>query len=180
MILTFPGQLDLATDDRLGFGEVYRLYFGRVTGLCRHLLRDRAIAEDAASEAFLRIRDGLARYDASVPMERWVLRIAANHCIDLLRRRRLEQRWFVEEPGVEPASATATPLTLVLLKEQRELVERSLAKLDEAYRVPMVLRYYAELSYDEIAAELDLEKTQVAGRIFRAKQMLRLALKETL
>jgi RNA polymerase sigma-70 factor (ECF subfamily) len=138
------------------------------------------MAEDAASEVFLRVRDGWAARDGSVPMERWVLKIAANHCIDLLRRRRLERRWFAEEPAIEPISPAATPLTLVLLKEQRERVERSIVQLDEGYRVPLLLRYYAELSYDEIAAELELEKTQVAGRIFRAKQMLRVLLKEAL
>jgi RNA polymerase sigma factor (sigma-70 family) len=69
-------------------------------------------------------------------------------------------------------------LALLLLKEQRGAVESALAGLDDAYRIPVILRYYAGLTYDEIAAELALEKTQVAGRIFRAKQMLRVLLKE--
>ena len=179
MILTFTGQLSAAADQRPDLGDVYKLYSARVAGLCRHLLRDPAMAEDAASEVFLRVRDGLARYDGSVPVERWILRITANHCIDVLRRRRLERRWFSAEAPTDASGGEATPLTLLLLKEQRERVEHAIGRLDEAYRIPLVLRYYAELSYDEIAAELELEKTQVAGRIFRAKQMLRVALKET-
>ena len=61
-----------------------------------------------------------------------------------------------------------------------DAISRAIEKLDEAYRVPLILRYYANLSYDEIAAELDMEKTQVAGRIFRAKRMLRTLLEETI
>jgi RNA polymerase sigma factor (sigma-70 family) len=69
-------------------------------------------------------------------------------------------------------------LTLLLLEERRNAIARAVESLAEAYRLPMVLRYYAGLSYDEIAAELDMEKTQVAGRIFRAKHALRKLLEE--
>jgi RNA polymerase sigma factor (sigma-70 family) len=65
-----------------------------------------------------------------------------------------------------------------LLKEKRDAVAHAIESLAEAYRLPLVLRYYAALSYDEIATELEMEKTQVAGRIFRAKHMLRTLLKE--
>jgi RNA polymerase sigma factor (sigma-70 family) len=154
--------------------EIFRAYSQRVIGLCRHMLRDRNLAEDAAGEVFLRLRTSIATYDASAQFDRWLLRITANHCIDLIRRRQLERRWISEEEHpADPPSPDSSPLTLLLLKERGKAIARALEGLADAYRLPLVLRYYAGLSYDEIAAQLDVEKTQVAGRIFRAKHMLR-------
>jgi RNA polymerase sigma-70 factor (ECF subfamily) len=168
------------------FAAIFKTYSPRVAGLCRHMLRDRALAEDAAGEVFLRLRAAIQTYDGatsdnSADFDRWLLRITANHCIDVIRRRQLERRWVSEEPSAtDPPSQDASPLTLLLLKERRDAISQAIENLDEAYRVPLVLRYYANLSYDEIAAELDMEKTQVAGRIFRAKRMLRTLLEETI
>jgi RNA polymerase sigma-70 factor (ECF subfamily) len=167
------------TGESAAFAAIFQTYSRRVTGLCRHMLRDRELAEDAAGEVFLRLRVAIRTYDSSAEFERWLLRITANHCIDLIRRRQLERRWMSEEqPEADPPSQEASPLTLLLLKERRDAIARAIGDLADAYRVPLVLRYYAGLSYDEIAAELDMEKTQVAGRIFRAKRMLRTLLEE--
>jgi RNA polymerase sigma-70 factor (ECF subfamily) len=166
--------------DSAAFATIYQAFSRRVTGLCHHILRERELAKDAAGDVFLRLRTSIATYDGSSAFERWLLRVASNHCVDLLRRRRLEQRWVtVEESPADPPSPAASPLTLLLAKESRTGMERAIAVLTPEYRLPIVLRYYADLSYDEIAAELDLEKNQVAGRIFRAKHMLRKLLEES-
>jgi RNA polymerase sigma-70 factor (ECF subfamily) len=167
------------------FAAIFQSYSRRVAGLCQHMIRDRALAEDAAGEVFLKLRTAIHTYDpasdSAGDFDRWLLRITANHCVDWLRRRQLERRWMSEEQSaVDPPSQDASPLTLLLLKERRDAISRAIEKLDEAYRVPLILRYYANFSYDEIAAELDMEKTQVAGRIFRAKRMLRTLLEETI
>jgi RNA polymerase sigma-70 factor, ECF subfamily len=180
-----PGQGDEVISraqegESAAFAEIYQAYSGRVIGLCRHMLRDGNLAEDAAAEIFLKLRASITTYDRSAEFDRWLLRITANHCIDLIRRRQLERRWMsVEEDAPDTPSSEASPLTLLLLKERRDAIAHAIDSLSEAYRLPLVLRYYAGLSYDEIAAELDIEKTQVAGRIFRAKHMLRTLLKET-
>jgi RNA polymerase sigma-70 factor (ECF subfamily) len=182
MTLTFSGHLDDATSpaEQRDWAAIFKGHSSRVTGLCRHMLRNESMAQDAASEVFLRIRSAMGTYDGSVPLERWLLRITANYCIDVIRRRRLERRWISSDETLpDPPGGAATPLTLLLLKERREAVERSMGQLDDSYRIPLVLRYYAGLSYDEIATELVIEKSQVAGRIFRAKQILRVMLKET-
>jgi RNA polymerase sigma-70 factor (ECF subfamily) len=163
--------------ENAAFEEIFREYFRRVIGLCRHMLRAWNLAEDAAGEVFLRLRTTIDSYDGSAEFDRWLLRITANHCIDLIRRRQLERRWMSEEEYDAP-STQASPLTLLLLKERRDAMTRAVEGLADGYRWPLVLRYYAGLSYDEIAAELDMEKTQVAGRIFRAKNMLRTLLEE--
>jgi len=157
--------------------EIYRRYVGRVFGLCRYMLDSREGAEDATSEVFLKLQRTIESYDGSIPFPRWLLRVAGNQCIDALRRRRRGLKVFVEvEDGaavIEATSAEPSPLGAVISKEERVQVRDTIARLPENYRVPLVLRYYSELSYDEIAEQLGLERNYVAALIFRAKQELR-------
>jgi RNA polymerase sigma-70 factor, ECF subfamily len=158
-------------------GEIYRLYVRRVFGLCRYMLESRESAEDATSEVFLKLQRSIESYDGSIPFPKWLLRVAANQCIDALRRRKRGRQVIVEvEEGIgviEPSSSDPSPLGAVLSKEERAQVRDAIARLPENYRVPLVLRYYGELSYDEIAQQMGLQKNYVAALIFRAKQDLR-------
>ena len=163
--------------DADALGEIYRRYVQRVFGLCRYMLNSREGAEDATSEVFLKLQRSIESYDGSIPFSRWLLRVTGNQCIDALRRRQRGLKGFVEgEKGVavsEAASSEPSPLGAVISTQERAQVRDSIARLPENYRVPLVLRYYGELSYDEIAQELVLEKNYVATLIFRAKQELR-------
>ena len=162
-------------DDALG--EIYRRYVRRVFGLCRYMLNSREGAEDATSEVFLKLQRSIESYDGSIPFPKWLLRVAGNQCIDVLRRRQRGVKVFVEiEDGagvIEAASSEPSPLGAVISTQERAQVRDAIARLQENYRVPLVLRYYGELSYDEIAHELGLERNNVAALIFRAKQELR-------
>ena len=163
--------------DAEALGEIYRLYARRVFGLCRYMLDSRESAEDATSEVFLKLQRSIESYDGSIPFPRWLLRVAGNQCIDALRRRKRGRQVIVEvEEGVaviEAASSEPSPLGAVLSTEERAQVRDAIARLPENYRVPLVLRYYGELSYDEIAQQLGLQRNYVAALIFRAKQELR-------
>ncbi len=163
--------------DAEALGEIYRLYGRRVFGLCRYMLESRESAEDATSEVFLKLQRSIESYNGSIPFLRWLLRVAGNQCIDALRRRKRGRQVIVEaEEGVaviEPASSEPSPLGAVLSAEERAQVRDAIARLPENYRLPLVLRYYGELSYDEIAQQLGLQRNYVAALIFRAKQELR-------
>ena len=163
--------------DAEALAEIYRLYSRRVFGLCRYMLDSRESAEDATSEVFLKLQRSIESYDGSIPFPRWLLRVAGNQCIDASRRRKRGRQVFVEaEEGVaviEAASSEPSPLGAVLTKEERAQVRDAIARLPDNYRVPLVLRYYGELSYDEIAQQLGLQRNYVAALIFRAKQELR-------
>ena len=141
------------------------------------MLDSRESAEDATSEVFLKLQRSIESYDGSIPFPRWLLRVAGNQCIDALRRRKRGRQVIVEvEEGVaviEAASPEPSPLGAVLSAEERTKVRDAIARLPENYRVPLVLRYYGELSYDEIAQQLGLKRNYVAALIFRAKQELR-------
>jgi RNA polymerase sigma-70 factor (ECF subfamily) len=158
-------------------GEIYRRYVRRVFGLCRYMLDSRESAEDATGEVFLKLQSSIESYDGSIPFVKWLLRVAGNQCIDVLRRRQRGRQVIVEaEDGVaavEAVSPEPSPLGAVLGKEERAQVRDAIARLPENYRVPLVLRYYSELSYGEIAQQLGLERNYVAALIFRAKQELR-------
>jgi len=162
--------------DAEAFGELYRLLARRVNGLCRHLLGSREDAEDATSEVFLRVRVALGRYDRSVPFGAWLTGIATHLCVDRLRRRGRERRLFDPEPLPEAGGPEPSPLGELMADEERAALGRAIARLPERHRVPLTLRYYGEMSYDEIAARLGLTREQVAINLFRAKQRLRRSL----
>jgi len=161
--------------DAAAFAEIYRVFSRRVFGLCRHLLGSAEAAEDATSEVFLRAQRAMNTYNSALPFPRWLLSIAGNYCIDQLRRRRLEARLFVPEEAdlAEPAGAGPSPLAGVLTEEKQRAVRTAIEALPERYRAPLLLRYYADMSYEEIGASLRLPRSQVATLIFRAKKELR-------
>ena len=163
--------------DTEAMGELYRIYAKRVFGLCRYMLDSRESAEDATSEVFLKLQRSIESYDGSTPFHRWLLRVAGNQCIDVLRRRKRGRQVIVEVDegvaGIEAAASEPSPLGAVLSTEESAKVREAIERLPESYRVPLVLRYYSELSYDEIAHQLGLERNNVATLLFRAKQELR-------
>jgi RNA polymerase sigma-70 factor (ECF subfamily) len=134
-------------------------------------------AEDATSEVFLKLQRSIESYDGTIPFPRWLLRVAGNQCIDALRRRQRGWRVIAEvEDGaavIEAASPEPSPLGAAIGREERAQLRDTIARLPENYRVPLVLRYYSEMSYDEIAQQLGLQRNYVAALIFRGKQELR-------
>jgi RNA polymerase sigma-70 factor (ECF subfamily) len=141
------------------------------------MLDSRENAEDATSEVFLKVQRSIGSYDGSIPFHRWLLRVAGNQCIDAVRRRQRGRRVIVEvedeAADTEPAGSEPSPLGALLSAEERVQVRDAITRLPENYRVPLVMRYYGELSYDEIAQQLGLERNHVAALLFRAKQELR-------
>jgi RNA polymerase sigma-70 factor (ECF subfamily) len=158
------------------FADIYKTHYRRVFSLCRYLLNSFDAAEDATHEVFLRAQRKLATYDPAHPFSSWLSGIATNHCIDLLRRRTTEKRIF-ELDGNDAANAapsgSISPLGEMMAAERGDDVRNALSRLSEKYRVPLVLAYYNEMSYDEIADTLGLGRNHVATLIFRGKQQLR-------
>ena len=164
----------------VAFAELYQAHYRRVRALCRQLLGSAERAEDAAQEAFARAYRNLASYDASQPFAGWIMRIARNHCLDVVRRRGTEHDIFGSE-DVETAAAEDRELDglgELLTAERARAVQAAVAALPERYRLPLVLAYYGESSYDEIAAELGITRTHVGALLCRAKQTLRKTLAE--
>jgi RNA polymerase sigma-70 factor (ECF subfamily) len=166
-------QRTLAGDPQ-AFGELVQRYERDVFNLAYRMLNDRGEAEDAAQEAFLRAYANLGRYDVTRSFKTWVLSITSNHCIDRLRRRRLT--WLSLEEPLPPHPALTSdipgPEEATLTNERNQLVQDMLAELSPDYRLAVVLRYWYELSYAEIAEMLDTTESAIKSRLFRARQLL--------
>jgi len=161
--------------DREAFGELAIHYRPDVERLCRRLLGSVAETEDAAQESFARAHAALDGYDPARSFRRWLLAIAAHCAIDALRRRRREARLFEREPieAGAPADPGASPLQHGLSTELRRQLLAAIEAQPDLYRAPLVLRYYADLDYGEIAEILRVSRNQVATLLFRARARLR-------
>ncbi len=166
-------QRTLAGDPQ-AFGELVQRYERDVFNLAYRMLNERGEAEDAAQEAFLRAYSNLDRYDVSRPFKTWLLSITSNHCIDRLRRRRLV--WLSLEEPLPPHPALTSdipgPEEATLNNERNVLVQELLDELSPEYRLAVVLRYWYDLSYAEIAEMLETTESAIKSRLFRARQTL--------
>jgi len=157
------------------WGELYQELAPPVFRLCRRALGTREDAEDATTEIFLKVRVKLTQYDAGRPFRPWLFKLAANHCWDALRRRRRRgEVGDLDSLGAE--SPEPGPLAQLLTEQKRQDVRSALAKLNDRDRLALTMRYYAELSYEEIAEVLGVTSTVVGVLLLRARRRLRLVL----
>jgi RNA polymerase sigma-70 factor (ECF subfamily) len=166
--------VDRARDgDDEAFHEVVNAFQGPVYNLCFRMLGNAQEAEDAAQETFLKAYRNMKRYDPNRKFLNWILSIASNHCIDRLRRRRLQfislDEWLPRFENPAPNPGPEETLTGMELKED---VREILDELGSTDRAAIVLRYWYEYSYDEIAEALDLSIPAVKSRLHRARRTL--------
>ena len=154
---------------------IYADHYFHVLRVCRRFFRQPQDAEDAAAEVFLKLHRVLETRDEAVPFRPWVSQVASRHCIDKLRRRKRENGSCVDGADLSevPDCSTLSPLSQVLRREQRLEVREQLIRLPEKYKVPLVLRYYKQMSYSEIARALKRRLPAVRMMIFHAKEQLR-------
>lgn len=156
------------------FGELIRLYERPIFNLCYRMLSDGAEAEDAAQEAFIRAYSNLASYDRARSFKTWLFSIASNHCIDRLRKRRLTLLSIDEPLPPHPAlvSDSPDPEQQILEEERSTLIQKLLNQLAPDYRMVVVLRYWYDLSYQEMSEMLETTESAIKSRLFRARQAL--------
>jgi RNA polymerase sigma-70 factor (ECF subfamily) len=154
---------------------IYADHYRHVLRVCRRFFRQPEDAEDAAAEVFLKLHRVLETRDEAVPFRPWVSQVAGRHCIDELRRRKREKGSCVDGADLSevPDYSTPSPLSQVLFREERLEVREQLTRLPEKFKVPLVLRYYKQMSYSEIARALKRRLPAVRMMIFRGKEQLR-------
>ena len=167
------------TGDTQAWGDLYREFAPAIFRFCRRAMPTREDAEDATMEIFMKLRDKLAQYDQSRSFTAWLYKVSANHCWDMLRRRRVRQDKETEDVTEIPLEAPE-PNQLEKLIEERtsEEVRRALDKLGLRARMALVMRYYSDMSYDEIADALGVRRAFVGVVLLRARHELRQALGE--
>lgn len=170
----------LAQGDEGAWEELYREYRRGVIALCMGFLHNREDALDAAEEAFLKAFRNSKSVLASGNVRAWLFTIAANTCKDLLRKRQRGQVWLRKWlPGKASTFQEPSVAEAVEKQERHDAMLKAIAQLEETYRVPLVLRYYEDMDYDEIADALSqiegapVQRGTVASRLNRAKQRLK-------
>jgi RNA polymerase sigma-70 factor (ECF subfamily) len=161
------------------WGRVYETLAPSVYRVCRRTLGSREDAEDATSEIFLKARVRLASYEPSRPFAPWLYRVAANHCWDEIRKRRTRAEIDDGEPELSALEDDApTPQEAVLAIENRDSLRRVLHSLDERSRLAVVLRYFADMSYEDIGQALGISSNFVGVLLLRARRTMRKSLRE--
>ncbi|MHB1295681.1 MAG: sigma-70 family RNA polymerase sigma factor [Anaerolineae bacterium] len=159
--------------DQQAFARLVDAYQTPIYNLAYRMLGNPTEAEDAAQETFLRAYTRLETYDPSRKFSSWILSIASHHCVDRLRRRRgnwvsmeeiMASRWV---PDDKPK-----PEEQLVQRDQRTMIRGMLEQLPPQYRIVIVLRYWNDLSYEEIAEMTDSTVSAVKSRLHRARLVM--------
>ena len=153
------------------FEELVRRMQRRVYGFAYQHLRDLDEAHDLTQEIFVKLYRNLARYDAARPFEPWFWKLAANSTINYRRK-------HVPMPTDQSADQAATGSESGFPAHDPALID-ALAQLDPAYRLPILLHYYADLPLDQVAQSLSLTVPAIKSRLHRARALLRNSLAES-
>ena len=152
--------------DATALNDLLRLHYDRVYAICLRMTGNEADALDACQEALMAIVRGLGRFDQRSAFATWAYRVATNACLDELRRRRrrpiasVDDTTAIEHRDLPESTA------------ERLDVQAALAQLPIEFRAAVVLRDLAGMSYDEIAATLDVPPGTVRSRIARGRAAL--------
>ncbi|MDX1521344.1 MAG: sigma-70 family RNA polymerase sigma factor [Anaerolineae bacterium] len=159
--------------DQTAFLNIVDAYQRPIYNLCYRMLDNAAEAEDATQETFLRAYTKINSYQTSRKFSSWLFSIASHYCIDRLRRRRHQTVSWDELPPwrVTPDNAPQ-PEQVAETREAEHQLRTVIEDLAPDYRAAIILRYWHEMSYDEIAETLDTSVSAIKSRLFRAKQMM--------
>lgn len=168
------GWIDRARrGDKLAFSQLVQAYQRPVYNLTYRMLGDSEEAEDAAQETFLRAYASLKQYNPEHKFSTWLFSIANHHCIDRLRKRRGNSVSIDDNSVLENLTGDAPqPEHAAVANERRVEVQHLLGRLEPEYRTPLILRYWEDYSYEEIAEVMQLSIPAVKSRLFRARQQM--------
>lgn len=159
--------------NKQSFSRLVEAYQRPVYNLTYRMLGTPEEAEDAAQEAFLRAYARLGQYDPNHKFSTWLFSIANHHCIDRLRKRRKTFISIDDNPVLQNLqNESPEPEENVLDAEQASELQALLSQLEPEYRTPLILRYWEECSYEEIAQSMDLTVSAVKSRLFRARKQM--------
>jgi RNA polymerase sigma-70 factor (ECF subfamily) len=158
--------------DEAAFEQLVLRHQRYVFNLAYRVLGDYTEAEDMTQEAFVRVWRGLSGFRGQARFTTWLYRIVHNLCLNRLPglQRELLQTEPLEEVLADPG---LSPADLFAVREQMAFLHAQMDRLPEKYRLVLTLRYLQHLSYDEIAAALEMPMGTVKTHIHRARRLLR-------
>jgi len=178
-------SLDLTRDlvhrsragDAAAFAALVQAHQSAVFGTVLRLVRDREVAAEVSNRAFFKAYEHLASFDDSRPLGAWLVRIAANEALNELRTRRRDATHTFggaeAEIALDRISGGPDPHEIVSRRERGGAIRDAVARLPEPQRVAVVLRYFADLPYADIADLTQQSVNSVGVTLLRARERLR-------
>jgi RNA polymerase sigma factor (sigma-70 family) len=166
--------------DQMAFRTLEKKYRVAITSLIRRMMHSHPNdIDDLVQETFIKAFQALASFNNEFAFSTWLYKIASNHCIDFLRKKRLKV-FSIDQPvetrdGVmeyEIADDSATPDADMQARERAAIMLDAIENLPEKYRVVIKMRHEDDLDYQEIADKLDIPLGTVKAHLFRARAIL--------
>lgn len=168
------------TGDQRAYSVLMDRYRNSIFHTMLKMVNNREDADDLTLEAFGKAFHKLPSYTPRYAFSTWLFKIAINNCIDFIRKKRM-QLYSIDDPieadsdqdySFNLRSETLDPEETFIRDQKLLLMRNVLGKLSHKYRLMIELRFFEELSYEQIAAELDIPLGTVKAQLFRAKEIL--------
>jgi RNA polymerase sigma-70 factor (ECF subfamily) len=161
------------------YQELMEKYQGALTRHVQKMVRGSNDIDDLVQECFIKAFGALKSYSTDYAFSTWLYKIATNHTIDFLRKKRLKT-FSIDRPiktkdgevEFEIPDTDYRPDRHIVEDQRRELIQEAIDALPPKYHMVIVMRHQQEKSYEEIARELDLPLGTVKAHIFRARALL--------
>ena len=172
--------------DEKAYSELTQKYQKPLYFHVRKMIRNSDFAEDLVQDIFLKAFKSLINYKNDYAFSTWLYRIATNHTIDYLRKKKLETLSIHADDSddthatiqlADEDSFTDEPM---IRRERKNKVHEAIGQLPEKYREVILKRHIEEKSYQEIAEEMDIPLGTVKAHIFRARELLYKYMKDTI
>lgn len=173
--------------DESAYAELMNRYKKKVETIVSRIVRQKIETEDLVQEIFAKAFTSISTFKSEFSFSTWLYKIATNHCIDFIRKRRLstyslDEDYELEEDSIqrEIPDWSKLPDRELFEKQRNEIIHQAINSLPEHYRKVIIMRHFEEKSYEEIAKELKLPIGTVKVQIFRARELLYKKLKDKL
>lgn len=155
---------------------IYR-YHVQLHAYLYRMLGSVTMAEDATQECFLRLMESILKNRIPVAFKPWLYKVASNLCKDIWKKASYQKEWLNNDYATTIAAEETVP-HIFEKQVEREMVIQALQKLDDERRNLIILRFYQELKFDDIAVILDLPLSIVKRKFYQTLKMLHQILEE--
>lgn len=158
--------------DMNAFDDLVRKYRNEVYALCFYFTRNREDAWDLSQEVFIKAWRALSRFRGDSSFKTWLMRIAANHSKDHLKKRRLQVTAYDDALQHTETGSGLDPGRLAEAKEIGDAIDGAVKQLPPKLQLTFILREYQGLSYQEMAEVMECNVGTVMSRLFNARRRL--------
>ena len=158
--------------DREAFRALYDAYKDRVYSIALYFFHgDHAVAADVTQQVFLKLMTNIGQFRGDAAFSTWLYRLVVNACLDVARRRTSDADAAAQSPA-EPVAGTDSQEEAYARAQTATSVRAAISTLPPKYRIAVLLRYFDDLSYEEMADTLGCSMGTVASRLSRGHKML--------